>query len=82
VKGSARRIGIGWDVHRLEAGRKLVLGGVLIPHDRGLVGHSDGALQRAIDDVQAPVSGAVSQRRKLHALPASLGVGAPFQLST
>ncbi|MCK6479811.1 MAG: 2-C-methyl-D-erythritol 2,4-cyclodiphosphate synthase [Planctomycetes bacterium] len=38
----ARRIGIGWDVHRLEAGRKLVLGGVSIPHDRGLVGHSDG----------------------------------------
>jgi len=36
------RIGIGWDTHRLEAGRKLVLGGVLVPHDRGLVGHSDG----------------------------------------
>jgi len=33
--------GIGYDVHRLEAGRKLVLGGVTIPYPRGLAGHSD-----------------------------------------
>jgi 2-C-methyl-D-erythritol 4-phosphate cytidylyltransferase / 2-C-methyl-D-erythritol 2,4-cyclodiphosphate synthase len=32
---------IGFDVHRLEAGRELWLGGVLIPHDKGLAGHSD-----------------------------------------
>ncbi|MBR0551599.1 bifunctional 2-C-methyl-D-erythritol 4-phosphate cytidylyltransferase/2-C-methyl-D-erythritol 2,4-cyclodiphosphate synthase [Stakelama marina] len=35
------RSAIGFDVHRLEAGEKLWLGGVLIPHDRGLSGHSD-----------------------------------------
>lgn len=35
------RIGHGFDVHRLRRGRKLVLAGVEIPHDRGLVGHSD-----------------------------------------
>ncbi len=35
------RVGIGYDIHRLEEGRKLVLGGVEVPFDRGLVGHSD-----------------------------------------
>lgn len=35
------RIGQGFDSHPLEAGRRLVLGGVEIPHDRGLRGHSD-----------------------------------------
>lgn len=35
------RVGIGYDVHRLVSGRKLVLGGVTIPFDRGLLGHSD-----------------------------------------
>jgi 2-C-methyl-D-erythritol 2,4-cyclodiphosphate synthase len=35
------RIGHGFDVHRLRRGRKLMLGGVEIPHDRGLAGHSD-----------------------------------------
>jgi len=36
------RIGHGYDVHRFGAGDTLVLGGVHIPHDRGLVAHSDG----------------------------------------
>jgi len=36
------KIGMGYDIHRLEEGRKLVLGGVEIPHTRGLAGHSDG----------------------------------------
>jgi 2-C-methyl-D-erythritol 4-phosphate cytidylyltransferase/2-C-methyl-D-erythritol 2,4-cyclodiphosphate synthase len=36
------RVGQGFDAHRLEAGRPLRLGGVEIPHDRGLAGHSDG----------------------------------------
>ncbi|HOQ91147.1 MAG TPA: 2-C-methyl-D-erythritol 2,4-cyclodiphosphate synthase [Candidatus Hydrogenedentes bacterium] len=36
------RIGIGWDLHRLEAGRPFILGGARIPHDRGAVAHSDG----------------------------------------
>ena len=45
------RIGQGVDVHRLVAGRRLVLGGVEIPHDRGLEGHSDGdALLHAVAD--------------------------------
>lgn len=35
------RTGIGYDAHRLVAGRKLVLGGVVIPHEFGLLGHSD-----------------------------------------
>lgn len=35
------RIGIGYDIHRLVEGRKLVLGGVQIPSDKGLLGHSD-----------------------------------------
>jgi len=35
------RIGHGYDVHRLTAGRDLILGGVKIPHERGLDGHSD-----------------------------------------
>ena len=35
------RIGHGYDVHRLRRGRKLFLGGIEIPHDRGLTGHSD-----------------------------------------
>jgi 2-C-methyl-D-erythritol 2,4-cyclodiphosphate synthase len=39
---SSPRIGQGIDAHRLVAGRPLVLGGVRVPHDRGLEGHSDG----------------------------------------
>lgn len=35
-------IGNGWDTHRLDFGRDLILGGVKIPHDKGLVAHSDG----------------------------------------
>lgn len=45
------RIGIGYDVHPLVEGRKLVLGGVEIPHHKGLLGHSDAdALTHAICD--------------------------------
>jgi 2-C-methyl-D-erythritol 2,4-cyclodiphosphate synthase len=36
------RIGTGYDIHRLGAGRRLVLGGVEVPHSLGPVGHSDG----------------------------------------
>lgn len=35
------RIGMGYDVHKLQEGRKLILGGVEIPHEKGLLGHSD-----------------------------------------
>ena len=45
------RTGIGIDSHRFAAGRRLVLGGVEIPHDRGLAGHSDAdVLTHAIID--------------------------------
>ncbi len=45
------RVGEGWDIHALVAGRKLVLGGVEIPYDKGLLGHSDAdALLHAITD--------------------------------
>ena len=39
--GVRMRIGQGYDVHRLTAGRKLILGGVEVPHETGLAGHSD-----------------------------------------
>jgi 2-C-methyl-D-erythritol 2,4-cyclodiphosphate synthase len=45
------RIGQGYDVHQLVAGRKLVIGGVEIPHEKGLLGHSDAdVLLHAICD--------------------------------
>ena len=45
------RIGEGWDTHALVAGRKLIIGGVDIPFDRGLLGHSDAdVLLHAITD--------------------------------
>ena len=45
------RIGEGWDVHALVPGRRLVLGGVDIPHGMGLLGHSDAdVLLHAITD--------------------------------
>lgn len=45
------RIGMGYDVHRLVEGRKLIMGGVEIPHEKGLLGHSDAdVLLHAIMD--------------------------------
>jgi 2-C-methyl-D-erythritol 2,4-cyclodiphosphate synthase len=45
------RIGEGWDTHALVPGRPLVLGGITIPYERGLLGHSDAdALLHAITD--------------------------------
>ena len=56
------RTGIGYDVHRLVEGRLLVLGGVEIPHARGLEGHSDAdVLCHAIADA---VLGAVVSKPK------------------
>jgi 2-C-methyl-D-erythritol 2,4-cyclodiphosphate synthase len=53
-------VGIGYDVHQLVEGRKLVLGGVDIPHGKGLDGHSDAdALMHAICDA---VLGAIGER--------------------
>lgn len=45
------RVGMGYDVHRLAAGRKLIIGGVEIPYEKGLLGHSDAdVLLHAIMD--------------------------------
>jgi 2-C-methyl-D-erythritol 2,4-cyclodiphosphate synthase len=45
------RCGIGYDLHRLEEGRKLMIGGIEIPFDKGSVGHSDGdVLSHALCD--------------------------------
>jgi 2-C-methyl-D-erythritol 2,4-cyclodiphosphate synthase len=45
------RVGIGYDSHRFEEGRPLVLGGIRIPHPRGLAGHSDAdAVAHALID--------------------------------
>ncbi len=52
------RIGTGYDVHRLVAGRKLVIGGVEIPHEKGLLGHSDAdVLLHAICDALLGAAG-------------------------
>jgi 2-C-methyl-D-erythritol 4-phosphate cytidylyltransferase / 2-C-methyl-D-erythritol 2,4-cyclodiphosphate synthase len=55
----AFRIGQGYDVHRLEVGEELWLGGVLIPHDRGLSGHSDADV--ALHAITDAVLGAVGE---------------------
>jgi 2-C-methyl-D-erythritol 2,4-cyclodiphosphate synthase len=60
-------VGIGYDVHQLVAGRKLVLGGVEIPYPRGLDGHSDAdALMHAICDA---VLGAIGEEDIGHFFP-------------
>lgn len=54
----ALRVGIGYDSHRFAAGRPLVLGGVEIPHDRGLSGHSDAdVLTHAVIDAMLGAAG-------------------------
>jgi 2-C-methyl-D-erythritol 2,4-cyclodiphosphate synthase len=52
------RVGIGYDVHRLVTGRKLVVGGITIPFERGLEGHSDAdVLVHAICDALLGAAG-------------------------
>jgi 2-C-methyl-D-erythritol 2,4-cyclodiphosphate synthase len=61
------RSGIGYDAHRFQAGRKLVLGGVEIRHERGLEGHSDAdVLSHAIADA---LLGAIGERDIGHHFP-------------
>jgi 2-C-methyl-D-erythritol 2,4-cyclodiphosphate synthase len=51
AKVTTFRIGEGWDTHALVPGRKLIIGGVHIPYDKGLLGHSDAdVLLHAITD--------------------------------
>ena len=60
-------VGIGYDVHQLVAGRKLILGGVDIPHTKGLDGHSDAdALMHAICDA---ILGALGEEDIGHFFP-------------
>lgn len=60
-------VGIGYDVHQLAAGRKLILGGVEIPHTKGLDGHSDAdALMHAICDA---ILGALGEEDIGHFFP-------------
>ncbi|CAN5889221.1 2-C-methyl-D-erythritol 2,4-cyclodiphosphate synthase [soil metagenome] len=52
------RVGEGWDVHQLVAGRKLMLGGIEVPHTAGLLGHSDAdVLLHAITDALLGAAG-------------------------
>lgn len=52
------RVGEGWDVHALVEGRKLILGGIEIPYEKGLLGHSDAdALLHAITDALLGAAG-------------------------
>jgi 2-C-methyl-D-erythritol 2,4-cyclodiphosphate synthase len=63
------RSGIGYDAHRFGEGRKLVLGGVEIPHGRGLEGHSDAdVLTHAMADA---LLGAIGERDIGHHFPNS-----------
>ncbi len=52
------RVGQGYDAHRLAAGRRLILGGVDVPHDKGLAGHSDAdVLAHAVMDALLGAAG-------------------------
>jgi 2-C-methyl-D-erythritol 2,4-cyclodiphosphate synthase len=59
MRGRAFRSGIGYDLHRLEAGRKLIVGGIELQFDKGPVGHSDGdVLAHAMCDAILGAAGA------------------------
>jgi 2-C-methyl-D-erythritol 2,4-cyclodiphosphate synthase len=52
------RVGVGYDVHKLVAGRKLILGGIEVPYDKGLSGHSDAdVLTHAVMDALLGAAG-------------------------
>ncbi len=61
------RIGNGYDVHRLVAGRKLIMGGVEIPFDMGLLGHSDADV--LIHSIMDALLGACGERDIGHFFP-------------
>jgi 2-C-methyl-D-erythritol 2,4-cyclodiphosphate synthase len=69
MSSAQQRSGIGYDAHRFAEGRKLILGGVEIPHGRGLAGHSDAdVLSHAIADA---LLGAAGERDIGHHFPNS-----------
>ena len=53
------RVGLGYDVHKLVEGRKLIIGGIDVPHEKGLLGHSDAdvLIHAVIDSLAGPVFG-------------------------
>ena len=58
ARTAAFRVGVGYDSHRLVAGRRLILGGVEVPFDKGLAGHSDAdVLLHAIGDALCGAAG-------------------------
>ena len=58
MNGTGVRCGIGYDLHRLAEGRPLVIGGVIVPFDKGPVGHSDGdVLAHALCDALLGAAG-------------------------
>jgi 2-C-methyl-D-erythritol 2,4-cyclodiphosphate synthase len=58
IRHAKTRIGIGYDLHRLEEGRPLIVGGIELPFDRGPVGHSDGdVLAHALCDALLGAAG-------------------------
>ena len=70
-------VGIGYDVHALVEGRKLILGGVDIPHTKGLDGHSDAdALMHAICDA---ILGALGEPDIGHFFRTQIRAGAVFR---
>jgi len=70
------RIGQGWDIHKLVEGRPLILGGVTIPHDKGLLGHSDAdALLHAITGAAGLLLGIQLGLLRLQLLDELGGVG-------
>lgn len=70
------RIGFGYDSHRLAAGRALVLGGEVIPHETGLLGHSDAdvLLHAVCDAILGAVGGGDIGRRFPDTDPAYRGI--------
>lgn len=58
LMASEMRVGIGYDIHRLVSDRPLILGGVRVEHERGLLGHSDGdAVLHAVIDAMLGAAG-------------------------
>ena len=53
------KVGLGYDVHKLVEGRKLIIGGIDVPHEKGLLGHSDAdvLIHAVIDSLAGPVFG-------------------------
>src|SRR2546427_9694150 len=78
----SQRVGLGYDIHRLAAGRRLVLGGVAIEHPAGLVGHSDGdVLLHAVADAVLGAAGPRGLRSHFPRRdPRYAGAGSPAPL--